>query len=214
MTRQAFMPGWRDFAIFANCDEFHGVRMKSLVLATLAFASFASMNSAQAQSSPPDAAMNRLCATQVCQQNVRVSLSDGKGQTYSKVFARLPAVVQGDYFTVTAGQTVYLEAYLQGDKLTGYRQVQSIQKPAQTITASLKQLPDSKMQLQISNPFARNVKFQVGALALGSKSMVKAQSCPILAAKTGAIIWDKPVLQAAVGFATALAPNAKFECTE
>lgn len=166
------------------------------------------------QQAAADAALQRLCAQQACQRNVSVQLRDKQGNHYSKTFALLPPVVQGPYFTVTSGQSLFIEADVVGDKVTNYKVVPGMQNPAKTFIVSLSQLDDARSQLFIVNPFAQNVKFNVGVLPLGSRKVVKTNSCPVQPRKQGSIIWDKPVLQATIGYGVALAPNAKFVCGE
>ena len=169
---------------------------------------------AAAQPSAADAALQRMCAQQACQRNVSVAMRDGKGNQYRKTFPLLPPIVQGPYFTVTAGQSLFLEADVVAGKVTNYRVVPGMQNPTKTFIVSLLQQEDSRTQLYIVNPFTQNVKFNVGVLPLGSNKVVKTSSCPIQARKSGSIVWDKPVLQATIGYGVALAPNAPFACGE
>ena len=166
------------------------------------------------QQAAADAALQRMCAQQACQRNVAVQMRDKQGNQYRKTFALLPPVVQGPYFTVTSGQSLFIEADVAGDKVTNYRVVPGMQNPSKTFIVSLSQLDDARSQLFVFNPFAQNVKFNVGVLPLGSNKVVKTTSCPIQSRKQGSIIWDKPVLQATIGYGVALAPNAKLTCGE
>ena len=159
------------------------------------------------------AALQRSCANQPCQRNVPVTIRDLKGATYTKTFDLLPPAVQNDGVLVMAGQRVYFEGALANGRVAALRHVNAITQPARTMSATLSQLPDGRMQYVLTNPFAQPIKFEVGVTVLGSNRTVRTASCPILPGKSGTIIWDQPVLMAIAAGGVAITQQSQMNCS-
>jgi hypothetical protein len=156
----------------------------------------------------------KMCAETKCQHNLRVVLKQKDGTTYDRTFAVFPSTVQGFGITVVAGQTIYVEADIDGNDLVKYRAVDQIANPKITITAKFEQMKDGGMMLSLHNPFNRPLKFNMGIMPMGSDDLYKTSSCPIIAGGGSYEMWPYPIFQVVLGDGRLMNPDDSTACVE
>ena len=149
-----------------------------------------------------DQTQEEMCKHTECQHNVRITLRKKDGSTYDQTFDVLPGSVQPIGLVIVSGQTLYFEADVQGDKLTGFRIVDAVSHPERTLVAKLQQ-SEAGMLLTVTNPFKRPLKFDMGIMPLERPSLFKTSSCPIVPGGTSFESWPEPIFQVVLG-------NARF----
>lgn len=180
-----------------------------------------------AASTPPQAAtsaqpepktIEEACKTpeyQCIYTPVTVSLVQKDGSGYQHTFPPPMPVIHGGVVYVLAGQTVYIEADVDKDKLTNLHFVSSNTHPEKTLVLHLSQSTDAgmdnTMMFDIHSPFAKPLKYHAGLMPLDSTdgSMYKTSTCPVIA-KGGAFeMWPYPVFQLALSDFHMLDPDSK-----
>lgn len=156
----------------------------------------------------------RMCAETPCQRNVRIALKRKDGTAYERTFPVFPAIVQGFGITVVAGQTINVEAGVEGDRLVNLRPVAAVADPAVTITATFEQMKDGGMMLKVHNPFGRPVKFRMGIMPLDGESLYPTTSCPIAAGKDSYELWPEPIFQVVLSDGRLLEQGVDMACVE
>lgn len=149
---------------------------------------------------------------QCLDEPITVKLFHRDGSPYGMVLPPPGVVVQGDYVNILAGQMVYIEADVDGDKLVNLHLVQSVTHPDKTLVMKLEQLDfDDKsvsgghmMTFTINNPFGRDLKYHAGIMPLdvppGRESgLFKTSTCPVMAKLMGSETWPEPIFQIVVG---------------
>lgn len=155
-----------------------------------------------------------LCAVAKCQRNIRIVIKQKDGATYDKTFAVIPAAVQRFGVVILTGQTIYIEADIDGDKLTNYRAVDQIVNPKITITAKLEQMKDGGMMLSLHNPFDKALKFNMGIMPLDAEELYKTSSCPVAAGGNSYEMWPYPIFQLVLANGRLLEPSETIACVE
>ena len=179
----------------------------------------ASTNVARADEKPPQSDEERqavekdMCEHTVCQRDLRIVLKQKDGTTYDKTFKVFPGVIQDAGVTVVAGQTVYVEAEIEGERLKYLRAVEAITHPETTITLKLEQNEDG-MILNIKNPFPRTLKFDMGIMPLDKDGLYKTSSCPVHAGIESFEMWPYPIFQVFLGNGRVLDEKASMDCVE
>jgi hypothetical protein len=158
--------------------------------------------------------LEQMCVETKCQRNVRIVLKQKDGVTYDKTFAVFPATVQDFGVTVVAGQTIYIEAAVDGGKLVSYRAVDSVTDPKITITAKLEQMEDGGMMLSLHNPFSKAVKFNMGIMPLDSDGLYKTSSCPVIPGGGSYEMWSHPIFQVVLGNGRLLEADENMACID
>jgi len=154
-----------------------------------------------------------MCKKLGCAFDVRIVLKQPDGSTYDKRFRTLP-VVQPNGVSVYAGQRVLFEADVQGDQLTNFKLVKTVEHPEKTLSASLEQRSDNSMALTMQNPFNQNLKIDMGIMPLDRHDLLKTSSCPVLAEKIGIELWSYPIFQVTLGNLRLLKVSDEMACTE
>jgi hypothetical protein len=159
------------------------------------------------------AALEReMCATGKCQSDLRVTLRREDGTLYEGSFKVFPAIVQPMGIVVLAGQTVYIEADVAGDRLVNLAAVGIVTRPEKTITAKFEQNAQGGMLLTINNPFPKAIKFNMGMMPLKSERLVKTSSCPVGAGIALLEHWPFPIFQVVLGNARLLEKGDATAC--
>ncbi len=156
----------------------------------------------------------RMCAETKCQRNLRVILKQKDGKIYDKTFAVFPPTVQDFGIAVVAGQNIYVEAEIEGDRLTNYRVVEQIVNPKTTITAKFEQMEDGGMMLTLHNPFNKTLKFNMGIMPLDAEDLYKTSSCPVIAGGNSFEMWPYPIFQLVLSNGRLMEPSNSVACVE
>jgi len=156
--------------------------------------------------------LEKACLKMACRRDVHVELQRDDGSVFKKTYALLPPAVQPFGVSVIAGQTVHIEAEVEGDRLTKLTAVDKIAAPAKTITASLEQVDGKGMMLVVTNPFSKTLKFNMGMMSLGSERLLKTSSCPIVPGGKIYEMWPSPIFQIVLANARLLEPDANPGC--
>jgi hypothetical protein len=144
-------------------------------------------------------ARREMCQQTACQHNVRIVLKQRDGSTFDRTFDVLPGAVQPFGLVVLAGQSLKVEADLEGDRLTHLRLVEQVAHPEKTLVVELEQLASGGMMLTVNNPFKRMLKFDMGMMPLDKEDLFKTSSCPVMAAGSGFESWPYPIFQIVLG---------------
>lgn len=189
------------------------VRLKAMVFAVgIVFLLLANAEE-PASSSPEQAALEaKMCSETKCQRNLRVTLRQKDGKSYDQTFKVFPGIVQGIGLTIVAGQTIYVEAEVSGHRLINFTAVDTIKKPEKTITAKLEQMDHGGMMLQVTNPFQKSLKFNMGVMPLNSNGLHKTSSCPIIPGGSAYEMWPYPIFQLVLSNAHLLGPKDEIAC--
>lgn len=172
-----------------------GVAVFTVVSSFWAFASAATAVSVADQA----ALEKEMCPTGKCQRDLRVTLRREDGTLYEGRFKVWPATVQPMGVIVMAGQTVYVEAEVAGDRLVNLVAVNTVTRPERTITAKFEQNAKGGMLLTLHNPFPKELKFNMGMMPLKSERLVKTSSCPVGAGIHLLEHWPFPIFQVVLG---------------
>ena len=191
----------------------HIKAMAALAVLLLAWAMTSHAGEPTATPSPTQEELEReMCEHTVCQRNLHVVMKQKDGKTYDKTFDVFPGVVQEFGITVVAGQTVHVEADVSGDSLVNLKAVDAIVHPGRTITATLTQEQNGGMMLSVKNPFARQLKFDMGMMPLGTDGLYKTSSCPVIAGGGSFEMWPYPIFQLVLGNARLLDSTSSMAC--
>jgi hypothetical protein len=157
-------------------------------------------------------ALEKECLKMACRRDVQVEIRRDDGSVFKKTFALLPPAVQPFGVSVLAGQTIHIEAEVDGNRLTQLTAVDKVTAPAKTMTASLEQVDGKGMMLVVTNPFAKTLKFNMGMMGLGSDRLLKTSSCPIVPGGKIYEMWPYPLFQIVLSNARLLEPDANPGC--
>jgi len=167
----------------------------------------------------------KLCAKhdyQCVNYAITVSLLKQDGSTYQTKLSPPTPIIQGGNIHIYAGQTLYVEGDLSGDKLTNLHLVQTIKHPEKTLIMRLTQqtkspAPDNKsMMFVVYNPFDKNIKYHavIVSLAEPNSSGTKTNTCPVKAKKTAAEVWQYPLVQLVLKGFKLIDPEKKEVCED
>lgn len=140
----------------------------------------------------------RLCATKLegCRGPHTVRLLKEDGAVHEISFEIGVPVVQGNLVTIFPGETIYLEADLEGDRVVRLRAVSEMVNPDRTMTFSFSQSEgETDMLFKASNPFPRPLKYRMGMERLDRDGLLSTSSCPIVAGGSAYEFWPHPIFQ-------------------
>ena len=164
-------------------------------------------------SMPSQAAIaEQMCKVTACQRNLHVTLKQKDGVIFDRSYDVFPAIVQDTGILVVAGQTVYVEAEVDGDKLVNLHAVETMTHPERTITAHLEQSADGGMMLSLKNPFKAALKFRMGMMPLASDDLYSTSSCPVVAEGGSFEMWPFPIFQVLLGEGHLLSKSDNMSC--
>jgi hypothetical protein len=191
------------------------VRARSILLAVGAAICVSASASQQPASDDGLSAEDReMCAQIKCQRDLRVALKDKDGKPYDRTFAAFPAIVDRGTITIVAGQQLYIEADIAGDRLVNLVAVDQMRQPSKTVTARFSQAKDGMMLLELRNPFDRPLKFNIGMMPLDKEELYKTSSCPVMAGKMLFESWPYPIFQLVLANPRLLVADASQECVK
>ena len=123
---------------------------------------------------------------------IRLKRSDGTW--YEQTIEHFSGAVQDNGLVVLAGQTIFVEAEVSGDQLGNFREVNLTENPGKTITADFKQMDDGGMMLSLTQPFDKDVQFDLEILRLEGDHFAQTSSLPVRAG-TGGLheMWPEPI---------------------
>ena len=150
-----------------------------------------------AQSPSPQQIEAKACGNpqRPCQRDVRVVLKQADGTTFDQAYPVLPPILQGGFFSVMPGQTVYIEAQLVDGQVQFLRAVDKNMAPEKTIVATLEQ-NENGMMLHTQNPFDATVKFDMEIMRLeGDQRPRKTSSCPLIPKGASFELWSEALFQ-------------------
>lgn len=193
--------------------------LKQFALASLSLIAGCAGASQQTVATPAPAtagSFGQTCAqpgVQCTTRSISLDLIRLDGSEYRLTLPPPTVIVQGDYVTVMSGQTVYIEAEEDGDKLSKLRLVRAVAQPEKTLVIKLQQIEMEKdfpggthrMMLTVLNPFSRTLKFHAGLMPLEppqgiiESSLSQTATCPVIGRGVGSESWPEPLFQVVVG---------------
>ena len=128
------------------------------------------------------------------QSKKQIRLKRRDGSWYEQTIEHFSGAVQINGLVVLAGQTIFVEADLSGDQLHNFRELDQPENPGKTITVEFKQMDDGGMMLSLTQPFNRDVKFDLEILRLEGDHFAPTSSLPVRAG-TGGLheMWPDPI---------------------
>jgi hypothetical protein len=145
------------------------------------------------------AEVEALCRKVLCRTPARISLKLADGQTFEVLPDSPTPIVTGGMITVYPGETVYVEASIEGDSLVGLTAVPTKVHPEKTLVFRLRQDPGigdgAGMILQVESPFAEVLKYRLAMMLPTGDELVKTSACPLHPAKTVYESWPHPIYQ-------------------
>lgn len=159
------------------------MRAMRRALTPLLLAAICAAAPAAAQDSSSREDLIALCETMLCRQPgiVHLTLDDGRQQE-TRFDEPRPIIIDGERITVYAGETIFVEADLDGDRLVNLRAVEAIANPENTIVLELQQkVGKPYMLLTVKNPFPRPLKYHLLMLLPTDGELRRTSSCPVIA---------------------------------
>jgi hypothetical protein len=191
--------------------------LAALVCAGCAGAPQKSVSPASATTSAPSSGTSPFVETckqtgiQCIDQPITIKLFHKDGSPYGMVLPPPSVVIQGNYVNILAGQTIYVEADVDGDKLANLHLVPSVTHPEKTLVMKLEQVDTNDnsisgghmMMFTIHNPFGRDLKYHAGIMPLdqprAEDQVYKTSTCPVMANIMASENWPEPIFQIVVG---------------
>ena len=184
--------------------------------ALTACATTSSGTAGQPEAAPSIDEFKHLCATELkgCRGPHTIRLLKEDGSIHEVSFDIGVPIVQGDdLVTVLPGETVYLEAEVDGDRVIRLRSVPEIVHPETTITISLSQSDgETDMFLVAKNPFPRALKYRMGMERLDHDGLLSTSSCPVVGGGGAYETWPHPIFQIVITDFRFLEEGAGFVC--
>ena len=184
--------------------------------ALTACATTSSGTAGQPEAAPSIDEFKRLCASELrgCRGPHTIRLLKEDGSIHEVSFDIGVPIVQGDdLVTVLPGETVYLEAEVDGDRVIRLRSVPEIVHPETTITISLSQSDgETDMFLVAKNPFPRALKYRMGMERLDHDGLLSTSSCPVVGGGGAYETWPHPIFQIVITDFRFLEEGAGFVC--
>lgn len=143
----------------------------------------------------------KLPVYQCLYQPVHISVILRDGSKFDTTLPPPTPIVQPGQLFIFPGQTLYLEADLDGDKLTNFKLVPSVVHPEKTLTLKFTQesggAAGNMMMFNISNPFDRPMKYRAGLMHLdpADSRLFKTSACPVVAKGNAFETWSEPLFQ-------------------
>lgn len=144
-----------------------------------------------------------LCRSVPCRPAKKIKLRVEEGQVLKTKAPRTPYVHEGAV-QIIPGETLYIEAEIDGDRLINLRRVKRPQRPKVTLELRLQQpgkaRADLGMMLTIGNPFKRALRYKASFLPAGADDPASAtpkptSTCPIAPRMKSHESWPHPILR-------------------
>jgi hypothetical protein len=196
-----------------------GGEMKKLIMLILFLSLIICTSLLAAKSSEKEASMQgfiEYCKTAMCRKNLTIKLKQADGKYYERSFELLPPAVQNSTICVYSGETIFIEADVDGDHPVNFKQVIENKNPEKTIVFHLEQSTDigdgTGMMLTVNNPFPRPLHYKMGMMPLAKENLYKTSSCPVIAGGAVYEQWPHPIFQIVVGGLFFLKEGDSLEC--
>lgn len=144
-----------------------------------------------------------LCRSVPCRPAKKIKLRVEEGRVFQGKAPRMPYVQDGAV-QIIPGETLFIEAEVDGDRLINLRRVKRPQKPKVTLELRLSQpgkaRADLGMMLTIGNPFKRALRYKASFLPASSDDPASAtpkptSTCPISPRMKSHESWPHPILR-------------------
>ena len=132
-----------------------------------------------------------------CRHDLTVQFRQLDGTEYRKTFdLTYPPVQNKTLVTIFPGETLHLQATVDGDRISDLLLVPVVEDASRTIELTLSQMPDTPdMMLTVTNPFGRWLKYQAAIQIPPQSDLIKRSSCAVQGGKQGIEMWPYPVFQ-------------------
>lgn len=184
----------------------------TLILCTAAGA-FAATKTAQKPAKP-------LTAQQACKdphiecsdKPIAISLRMPDGTTYARTLPPPNPLLQYEHVYLFPGQTLYIEADMEGDKPAALHMVPANVHPEKTLVLTFQQ-PETKgqygMVLDVHNPFMLWLKYHAIIVDADTKpgTFKESTTCPVVPGSNATENWPQPVMQLVLSDFHFLAPD-------
>ena len=127
------------------------------------------------------------------QSKTQIRLKRSDGTWYERTIDDYPGAVQHIGLVVLPSQQIHVEADVSGNQLTNYSAVDKIEKPEKTIVASFVQRGDGGMLLTLTQPFNRDVKFDMEILPVDGVHLATTSSLPVKVGMKSHEMWPDPI---------------------
>ena len=175
--------------------------MKLFTVALLALAAGDSVR-ALAASSPEAASraeLEAVCRTTRCRKPSPIRLKRVDGTVFEMTPDAPMPIVSGGLITVFPGETVTVEARVEGERLVDLAAVETSTHPERTLVFTLNQEPSigdgTGMVLKVQSGFLGVPKYRLGLMRLDSHRLLKTSSCPLNQGQAAFEQWPEPISQ-------------------
>lgn len=169
--------------------------MRRLILAPAAAAA-ASLAAVALAAAPPTATPCKQAGYECLPHPVTIRLRLADGSTHSHTYPAPVPIVEKGTLMVLPGETLYLEAVIEKDRIVRFRLVPPKAKhPKHTVSLQFVQGPvrghREGMILRVDNPFKRSFKYHAQYQLPGAESgkFYKAGTCPVPPGKQAVELW-------------------------
>ena len=160
---------------------------------------------------PIGVSLEDYCDANPCRKDVQVRFLTDQGIFDEQLDHYLP-VVQGDRISLLPGETIYIEAEVQGGDFVNFNQVGENTNPDHTIVFDFQQREGKvDMQLKVDNPFAERMKFHLDMIDF-DRNAHPTSSCPVVAGGSVFETWPHPIPELIVSGVRVLAESDGFRC--
>ena len=141
--------------------------------------------------------LRELCETILCRETLSVRLMLKDGKPFEMKFDIPVPIVQNNWVSVFPGDTLFIEADVQDNRLVNLRAVSQNKNPEKTLELRFWQEAGKlNMFLFVKNPFPKLVKYHAVMMLPAGDQMYKTSSCPVLSQGRGAYeLWPHPIFQ-------------------
>lgn len=123
----------------------------------------------------------------------RIRLKRRDGTWFEQAIGHFSGAVQDYGLIVLAGQKIFVEVDVSGDQFHNFRQVGNPENPCKTITADFKQMEDGGMMLSLTQPFNKDVKFDMEILQIDGARLAATSSLPVKVGMKSHEMWPDPI---------------------
>jgi hypothetical protein len=137
-----------------------------------------------------------ICEHTLCRPPQTIRLMKDDGSVFESSFDVENPIVHKGWVSIFPGETLFVEADRDDDRLVNLRAVKEMRDPHRTLELRFwqeKGKPD--MFLKVNNPFSRTMKYHAVMMLLDSDKLYKTSSCPVLAGKIAFERWPHAVFE-------------------